>query len=621
MKLAFGTILTLIVIIFGLAVIVRAADEPVPESVTTAHIHLTVVTYNQALFNGEVSVTPCDSDGQGTILLTAYCALEQSSVPVSWSWWGSDAFLDSVGGVANDFVNNWYWGWFANLQFGQTAMNKYALQEGDSLLLTFNINPLRLTADTLYPDVGGQVTFKLEQFGYDEAWNPVWLPSVGGVVIGDESHVTDANGVYVYLITDAIPFGAEGHKEGFVTSPALTLAPAVVATPEPPAPVIESGSSSGGGQSSAPPAFSLSSAIAFLIAHQDENGSFGDPMYTDWATIALSAASGRSAPADQAAERVRRYLEGDSLSGHARLTDYERRAFALLAADINPYTGTETNYIAEILSSFDGKQFGDPDQDNDDIFALLVLAKSGYSSQDEVITKTITHLISRQGSSGAWFGVDMTAAAVQALQSFSGVSGVTQSLASAERYLESQQGDGGFGNIFSLAWAMQALTDTGALSRADEALGRAQQADGGFELVSASPESRLWASAYAIPAGLHRAWPRLLHSFKKYIVEEPEESVQSTVIEPAQEPEPVITLPTPAVLGETTSVSEPVIAMPPVQKLTPPVVVEVPTPAPLTASAIEVLPAPSPSLALIFGGVIAIGCGVAFLMRRRFKKP
>jgi hypothetical protein len=359
-------------------------------------------------------------------------------------------------------------------------------------------------------------------------------------MIGATDVETDASGTYALAIAATEPILVYARKDGnFVQSSVLTITPVTPSEVS----VVESVTQSGGGSSSvaAPEArFNLQKAVDFLLGFQDEDGSFGDQMYTDWATVALKAAAKAGNDAAKIGlEKAKNYL-AESLSKSASLTDDERRALALMAAGINPYTGTEVNYIERIVDEFDGEQFGDAALENDDIFALLVLLKAGYKADDEMIQSSVEFLLSRQKSSGAWIGVDVTAAAIQVLQPLESISGVTAAIARAEDYIEAQQAsDGGFGNVYSLSWALQALG--GGIPGADEALAAEQREDGGFREESAADDNRLWATAYAIPGALHRSWPSLMSSYKKF-VPQPEEDGGDEEIEPAQvrEPEPVV---------------------------------------------------------------------------------
>jgi hypothetical protein len=206
------------------------------------------------------------------------------------------------------------------------------------------------------------------------------------------------------------------------------------------------------------------------------------------------------------------------------VTDYERHAMALEALGINPYTGTSVDYISPIVSAFDGTQIGDVHLDNDDIFALFPLLAAGYRSSDVVIAKTVAFILSAQSANGSWDNsTDMTAAGVEALSQVRDLPGVSGAIANAEKYLHSaEQANGGFGNSFSTSWALQAISALGEAPSAWAPSGLSplsyltsqQSADGGLESSSAV-QTRVWATAYAIPAALGKSWSALLQSFPK----------------------------------------------------------------------------------------------------------
>lgn len=288
----------------------------------------------------------------------------------------------------------------------------------------------------------------------------------------------------------------------------------VIASPgETPPPSDGGGGASGGIPNSR---LDVAAALAYLASVQGEDGSFGSPMLSDWAAIAFSAAE----PPGDAKARLRDYLRAAE-PPLTSVTDYERHAMALAALGINPYSGAPADYIAPIVSAFDGTQIGDASLDNDDIFALFPLLAAGYSTYDDIIQKTTAFILLRQGGDGSWDGsVDMTAAAIQALVPVRALPDVSLALIRAEGYLRSQKPGN---DSFSASWARQAI---GALSwtpsgwaptpfTEDDRLAALQQADGGVEPESAGTQTRVWATAYAIPAALGKSWPLLLQTFMK----------------------------------------------------------------------------------------------------------
>ncbi|MBI4065912.1 hypothetical protein HY412_01835 [Candidatus Kaiserbacteria bacterium] len=279
-----------------------------------------------------------------------------------------------------------------------------------------------------------------------------------------------------------------------------------------PPPPSSGGASSGGIPNSQ---LNVTDALAYLASKQREDGSFGSPFLSDWVALAFAAADTRDAKT-KLVEYMR--TTAPTLSS---VTDYERHAMALLALGIDPYSGTSVDYITPIVQAFDGRQIGDASLDNDDIFALFPLLHAGYRAGDTIIQKTTEFILSRQGQNGSWDGsADMTAAAIQALVQVRMLPDVSLSLIRAEGYLRGERPDD---NSFSTSWVRQAIS---ALSwtpsdwmpnffTKDDRLAELQQSDGGVEPELSDTQTRVWATAYAIPAALGKSWPMLLQSFSK----------------------------------------------------------------------------------------------------------
>lgn len=275
--------------------------------------------------------------------------------------------------------------------------------------------------------------------------------------------------------------------------------------------------------------FSVHDAVQFLVREQKNDGSFGAPLFTDWAALAFSAAAHDAALCEDACrdsyERLREYMRSET-PALSSATDYERHAMALLALGLNPYSDAGIDYITPIVEAFDGEQVGDPTLVNDDIFAVFPLLHSGYSAKDPMLQAILAFVLPRQKADGSWEGsIDLTAAAAQAIRMFPEVPGAAAALERAEMFLRYNQNESGiFGhNSFSLSWALQAIAAFGdtpddwrksGLSPLGY-LGVFQQEDGGMEPLSASADIRAWATSYAIPAALGRTWGSLLASFEK----------------------------------------------------------------------------------------------------------
>ena len=293
------------------------------------------------------------------------------------------------------------------------------------------------------------------------------------------------------------------------------------------APVLDGNGGGGGGGSSSeesesatpPTTFNIESALNYLKSVQSSDGSFGNSdLYTDWAAIAFSAGGAANS---SLLEYYKSHNNPSSL-----LTDNERRAMALLSLGQDPYSFNGVNFIEAITDAFDGIQFGDTDLVNDDIFALIPLKNSGFSQSDDIISKTVAFIISKQNSDGSWFSsVDTTAAAIQALQSFKSVDSAEESSAKATDYLISKQNsDGGWENsIPSTSWAMQAESALGVSWEKNGKRGlhflAAQQTsagnDGAVLPTTETLENRIWATSYAIAGASGKSWEEIMESVSK----------------------------------------------------------------------------------------------------------
>lgn len=484
-------------------------------------IRLTIESLSGTIFNKELTVTACSPDASSTPVVSGYCAVIQTGLPNTWSTYGGLWFLDSIDGLYNDYQNGFYWGWFSDLAYGQTSLDEHMLSASEYLIITLGKMPLISTVSTTTPDVGSTLSVAVTQFGFDDSWNGIWLPSASSTVHANgQVYETDGTGAVMIPVASSTPFTLHATKEGFIESDEVLVFPQASFEESSSTQNSDTSSGGGGGRSVKKQCeFDVPLAVAFLASKQKANGSFGADLYTDWTAIALSAVGNSTTR-----NKVTSYIQSRS-STLLSATDYERHAMALMALGVDPYTGTDINYIEKIIEQFDGTQVGEASLVNDDIFALFPLLKGGYDESDDIINDIISFILSEQKSDGSWEGsIDLTASAVQALVEVSSLEGVSASLDFARTYLsESQRDDGGFGSSFATSWVLQALTALDEQNSnwkkngltPENALCALQQEDGGIESVESPESTRVWATAYAIPAVLGIPWTEILSSFSE----------------------------------------------------------------------------------------------------------
>ena len=492
-------------------------------------VNLQIKTNIETIYDSDITVTPCDSEGDGILKATPYCALVQSGTPSDWA----GLWVNSINNIVNnDNSNGAYWMWLANLNINNTNLTdsynlsskQYILQENDNILFYYNTNPLDMSVDNENPKVGENIKITGKELGLDSSWNPLWNKVIGGkVVINGEEHELNENSEFLFEITNGDSLSIKIKKENFIDSREATITPEKRIR-------RSSGSRVGSyvNTNIIEKSFSLTNALSFLSLNQKSDGSFGEQLYTDWVAIGIAKAGNE---AQSLKDKIYNYLKNTKFESSI-VTDNERHAMALMSLGINPYNGTEVNYINKVISSFDGTQIGDQSLYNDDIFSLIVLSKAGYVKEDEIISKVVSYVISKQSLDGSWDGVDMTSASIQALSNFKDLSDVNESISKAESYLlGAQTNSGDFGNISSTSWAIQALSLNKSfdeqIDKAIKYLSSTQQSDGGLD-KDGEIESRMWSTSYTVPATLKLSWNDILESFEKK--EEPDSSPQDEVV-------------------------------------------------------------------------------------------
>lgn len=431
----------------------------------TAHAALSVET----AVDVPASCTVTDTDGvthnYGETSYLAICALEAaigngsvSDVQLSNAYPTLGLFITAINNVVAD-PNSQYWAIYQNGNMANLGVTSLPIVAGDTIL------------------------FQLDDFSNNNLGNQVTLH------------------IHSLITLTAIPVGSGPLLESAPTTTISTVTP--IAAPPP----------------TAKPTFDPKKALDFLTAQQNDNGSFGVDLYTDWTALALASSGIYQAQTI----KLIKYYEQAKLE-NPTLTDYERHAMALMALGLNPYNTNGENYINDMIKGFDGKQFGDTNEDNDDIFALIVLQNAGYTQNDSIINSDLNFILSKQDTDGSWDdSVDMTGAAMEALSAFSQTGQIRDALAKAENYLEQNQKDDGSWNdsASSTAWAMEGVLAQGEkpedwAKNSDtplDYLATLQDTDGGVK--DSDLNTKIWETAYVTSALSGKTWNQIMQSFTK----------------------------------------------------------------------------------------------------------
>jgi hypothetical protein len=452
--------------------------------------------------------------------------------------------------VGNECDN---WQYAVNNSYPAVGMDKDILLGGENVYVYFGPQyKVVLGSNTI--TTADNLTVTADQYDYQKN---VWQTRTGVTVgltqpdpnntwtpIEVKTGVVDANGQAIFSAIPAGSYNVGIQQDYYFPTESLTVKPApVVVSAEgtesltvKPAPVVVSAEESGHivPALALKPIFSVPNAISYLKSAQSADGSFGNSdLYTDWAAIALGAGGISNSS-------LLSYMNAHSVLS-SNLTDNERHAMALLALGQNPYSFNGVNYIKAITDSFAGKQFGDSSLVNDDIFALIPLQSAGYTASDDVIAKDIQFIFSKEQADGSWEeSVDLTAAAIQALKPFDSVSGVSDALIKAGTFIASaQESDGGWKNVSSTSWAMQAMNVLGTSwtkngNSGFDYLATNQATDGAVSPTTETLQNRIWATSYVIPALLGKSWSDVMHPVIKQVIST-NEIVVSTQINPTKD--------------------------------------------------------------------------------------
>ncbi|MDP3685778.1 MAG: terpene cyclase/mutase family protein [bacterium] len=501
----------------------------------------------QTFFDGAVDVAPCtiiDTAGREHPLpAVAACALQQAAeergFTTDFQDFGFGLFLKRIGDddTPPDFSRSWNF-WLGD-DPSSVGLDSHRVTANDRILLAFAASPgvpLRVTAPE-HAEIDTSVAIRTEkrvgEFDERFVWHGRWEPAAGATLTADEqTHPVPADGTVTLtfpkpgsVTLQATGTGLVRSARGIliVTDASPTPTPTPTATPPTPTPTPPATPSP-----TPPPAVSpedrnerARAALQYLRNRQGDQGDIDGDIVTGWSAIAFGAHGERG----EAIRRNRSLLDALADARLTSATDIERQILAVRAAGANPRAFADTDLIQMLKERVRNGQIGEEALLNDDIFGVLAFLAAGEPPTDPAVQSGVRTILQQQAGDGSVGGLDLTAAAIQALRAYAARGGSTDIgpvLDRARTYLRSRQDRfGGFGeNSATTSWAIQAIIALGedpASWRTPSggtpwtALLRYQNVNGGFGWRT-SDDVSAFMTAYAAPALLGVSWPVTLLS-------------------------------------------------------------------------------------------------------------
>ncbi len=465
---------------------VTSTPDPAPiNTAATTSINLNVVTSQEGFSFSNLPVTACpEIDGSQTSTLNAMCTLKQSGLTTDWSTFGTDMFLNSINSYQNNQNNNGiYWNWFNDLNYGQTALNKHILTLNESLLLTYDVLPLKITANTSTPIVGSTSTITLEQFGFDQSFSPTWNPATSSTLLINDALVENNNGTFYFPITSTNTITIYGGKIGFASSPLMTLYP--TSTEQNATSTTSTNPGTGGGPGGNSNQIisdikindTVNKLITFIKSNQGSDGKIVDGGTSDWLAITFAAKNIYADDIKNGTSSLYNYVynyDNNLLDNELNnCAAYPRHILGLLASGVSKNDSKIMTLKTKLNSCVQNNNFGQTGI-NDDVFGLIAAIAIGEDQNSPVVQTTLTTIKTNQQADGGFAypgpyeSADLTGAAINALK-YAQNNGATidaNIFIKAKQYLKSQQlTDGGWGygvsDALTTGWAMMGINALG----------------------------------------------------------------------------------------------------------------------------------------------------------------
>jgi len=509
------------------------------EVVFSGNIELTTTTYHDEINNLDYSLTT--STVFSTLVNTDASSTNFAITDDQFNSYYNSFYLRCITfqtSTTTEACDNWQY--TVDGQYVGVGMDKKELIGDENIYIYFGDRYKLNTEKTEYT-TDETVTSTLQEYDFT---NNTWQNKAGQEILLTEPIASDYSNwpPQIFSSSTTNDFGEAYFNQTTTGTYYITLAndywPSVTITITTTTPtstennIIENPTSGGGSSNStidhSPTQIQITEAVNKILNYfktqQNEDGSILDGGTSDWVAMSFGANG-------QYAKDIKNSISDNSLYDYIynyNFTDpsemnlcaaYPRHILALLASGVTKTDNKIVDLKNKITNEncYQNSLYGQTGI-NDDIFALIVLQNFGFDEGDEEVSKTIDFIISKQSGSGSWEGIDLTAAAIQALVEFDDYDEVSSAVSKAENFIKNRQNpNGGWSNVYSTAWAMMAMS---ALShdfddwRGNplEYLGELQNEDGGL-LKNDSENNRIWSTSYSIASASGKTWIEILNDF------------------------------------------------------------------------------------------------------------
>lgn len=525
-------------------------------TLATTSIHFQINTYDAKLFDENFVVTECqDSENGTTTTLNIWCAIQQLAEQKKWeifsTWGGYGVTYDINKYKGNDYSDGMWWGWYSNLNPGETGVNAHLLTKDENILLTYGIEPSRLITDSSEPTINTSTTIQFQKFDWGTYG---WTPNSSSTFVINNEEFFDNDGIYNLEITTTTPYEIFAKKDGYINSESIIITPTsttdTTTTNNDDDGNDDNSNDNNNGNSNINVVLTneeirlaVNKILNYFISAQEKNGMVYDANTTDWVIMSFGADNQYSNTIIKDKISLTDYADVQTIT---TTTDsnvcagYARHILSYLANGSNKpekvselVANIKSDLCYSLSSGAYGEKFGSGT--NDDVFTLLALLGNDENISEEIIVDLVDNIKKSQdmvtgGFSIGWgMGADATGVSISALKyaQKKGFDIDTTIFDKATKYLhDTQLNDGGWNgwdissDVLTTSWAIMGIN---SLDQSESNWFNSNHKnpwhvlsenlkEGGYYPSTWSPHVEWFSMKHAVPALLGKSWPIILAS-------------------------------------------------------------------------------------------------------------